>query len=971
MVDNKTNQDGGERKYITLRGVRVNNLKNVNVEIPTGKLTVVTGLSGSGKSSLVFDTLYAEGQRRYVESLSSYARQFLDRMSKPEVDFVDGISPAIAIEQRTVSANPRSTVGTVTEIYEYLKLLFARIGRIYSPVSGREVRRHSVSNVADFAVSMPDGSRLYILAPLSFSDASESEVLQGLELLEKKGFSRLYHRPSDLGKDASIIEIAEVRNNKEILASCQWKECYLLVDRLGIRHEEEGPLYSRVFDSIQTAFNEGDGKCYLECISPEKRVRFLEFSNRLEMDGLSFVKPSPNFFSFNNPYGACKCCEGIGTVVGISEELVIPNPELSVYEDAVACWRGEKMSEWKRDFIKFSEREGFPIHRPYKDLDEREKRILWEGGKYAKGINECFRFIEKNAYKVQYRVMASRYRGRTICPECHGSRLRKDASYVKVDGKNLPELVRMQVKDLIAFFQQIHLTAYEKVISARMLTEIRNRLDYLDKVGLPYLSLDRASSTLSGGESQRIYLANSLGSALVGSLYILDEPSIGLHSRDTDHLIEVVKQLRDLGNTIVVVEHDEAMMKAADYIIDVGPEAGRNGGQIVFSGTPEQMLKESQTLTARYLRGEMGFPVPSVRRSWTRKIDLLGVNCNNLKNVDVSIPLHVMTVVTGVSGSGKTSLIRQSLYPALQRYFGTFAGGEPPRYRALEGDLRLLQSVELVDQHPIGRSSRSNPATYVKAFDDIRDLFASQPLAKKRLYTPGYFSFNTEGGRCENCQGEGTTKVEMLFMADLYLECEHCHGKRFKDEVLEITYRGKNIADVLEMTIDEAVDFFHEDESTAVVRRLLSKLKVLQDVGLGYLHLGQSSNSLSGGEAQRVKLAFFLCKGSAEDKGNTLFIFDEPTTGLHFHDIRKLLRSFDALIERGHTVLVIEHQLDVIKMADWIIDVGPEGGREGGQILFQGVPEDLVNVKASATARFLAPKLGMEDGAAISVDKGA
>lgn len=959
MANTKTSAECEERRHILLKGVRVNNLKNVDVEIPSGKLTVVTGLSGSGKSSLVFDTLYAEGQRRYVESLSSYARQFLGRMSKPEVDFVEEISPAIAIEQRTVSANPRSTVGTVTEIYEYLKLLYARIGKIFSPVSGREVKRHSVSNVADFAISMADGSRLYILSPLAFDTATEAGFLSGLELLEKKGFSRIYLRPSNTEESSRILDISEIRSQGLSSVRGTWENCYLLVDRLGIRHEEEGPLYSRIFDSVQTAFNEGEGKCFLECISPEKRVRFLEFSNRLEMDGMSFVKPSPNFFSFNNPYGACKCCEGIGTVVGISEQLVIPDTSLSVYEDAVACWRGEKMSEWKRDFIQYAERENFPIHRPYKDLDAREKQILWEGGKYAKGINDCFRFIEKNAYKVQYRVMASRYRGRTVCPECHGSRLRKDALYVKIDGKSIADLVKMQVKDLIVFFRDIHLTAYEKVVAARMLTEIRNRLDYLEKVGLPYLSLDRSSSTLSGGESQRIYLANSLGSALVGSLYILDEPSIGLHPRDTDHLIHVVQQLRDLGNTIVVVEHDEAMMLAADYIIDVGPEAGRNGGEIVFSGTPSEMMKTSQTLTARYLRGEMGLPVPSSRRAWTRKIELKGVQCNNLQDVDVTIPLHVMTVVSGVSGSGKTSLIRHTLYPALQRYLGTYQGGESPRYRSLGGDLKLLHSVELVDQHPIGRSSRSNPATYVKAFDDIRDLFASQPLARKRLYTSGFFSFNTEGGRCENCQGEGTIKVEMQFMADLYLECEHCHGKRFKDEVLEITYRGKNIADVLEMTIDEAVDFFSEDESVATVRRLLSKLKVLQDVGLGYLHLGQSSNSLSGGEAQRVKLAYFLSKGSAEEKGHTLFIFDEPTTGLHFHDIKKLQGAFEALIDRGHSVLVIEHQLDVIKMADWVIDVGPEGGLEGGKILFEGIPEDLVKVKESATARFLAPKLGL------------
>lgn len=953
---------GTEAKYIELRGIRVNNLKNIDVKIPAGKLTVVTGLSGSGKSSLVFDTLYAEGQRRYVESLSSYARQFLGRMSKPEVDFVEGISPAIAIEQKTINFNPRSTVGTVTEIYEYLKLLYARIGKIYSPISGREVKRHTVSNVADFAVDLPSGTKMYILSPILRDGADTAGIL---ETLEKKGFSRLYRVGRSQNRDAwesEIVEIASLKSGRSIPE----EGIYLLVDRLVIKDEEEGALYSRIFDSVQTAFSEGEGKCFLECTLPDGRKKFWEFSNKLEMDGMTFVKQSPNFFSFNNPYGACRCCEGIGTVVGISEQLVIPNPSLSVYEDAVACWRGEKMSEWKREFIRYSERENFPVHRPYRELSEKEKKILWEGGKYAKGINDCFKFIEKNSYKIQYRVMASRYRGRTVCPECHGSRLRKDALYVKVDGKSLADLVRMQVDELASFFRNIRLTAYEKAIASRMLTEIGNRLDYLQKVGLSYLSLDRASSSLSGGESQRIYLANSLGSALVGSLYILDEPSIGLHARDTDHLIEVVKRLRDLGNTIVVVEHDESMMLAADYIIDVGPEAGRNGGEIVFSGTPQQMLASAHTLTARYLRGEMGLPVPAKRRGWTRSIELKNVNCNNLQNVSVRIPLNVMTVVTGVSGSGKTSLIRQSLYPALQRHFGTYQGGEPPRYGSLEGDLKLLQSVELVDQHPIGRSSRSNPVTYIKAFDDIRDLFASQPLAKKRLYTAGYFSFNTEGGRCENCQGEGTIKVEMQFMADLYLECEECHGKRFKDEVLEITYRGKNIADVLEMTIDEAIEFFSADPAENVVRRLLAKLQVLHDVGLGYLHLGQSSNSLSGGEAQRVKLAYFLSHGTMDERGHTLFIFDEPTTGLHFHDIRKLQQSFDALIERGHTVLVIEHQLDVIKMADWIIDVGPEGGAAGGRILFEGVPEDLLSVEESRTAPFLAPKLAVSCGKKVS-----
>lgn len=938
------------QRQIILKGVRVNNLKNVDVSFPAGKLTVVTGLSGSGKSSLVFDTLYAEGQRRYVESLSAYARQFLGRMGKPEVDFVEGISPAIAIEQKTINFNPRSTVGTVTEIYEYLKLLYARIGKIYSPVSGREVRRHSVSNVADFVIKLPESTKVYILAPIHIREGLK--IPEYLRLLEQRGFSRLYKVCKE---DASCSEMLQISQAGDLKSLAGY---YLLVDRLVVRpEEEEGALYSRIFDSVQTSFNEGDGICYIECSASGAKSRFLEFSNRLEMDGMSFVKPSPNFFSFNNPYGACKTCEGIGTVIGVSEDLVIPDPSLSVYEDAVACWRGEKMSEWKKEFIRYAEKEKFPVHRPYKELSQKEKDILWHGGKYAKGIDDCFKFIEKNSYKIQYRVMASRYRGKTLCPDCHGSRLRKDADYVKINGKSISDLVRMQVDELSAFFDNIQLTAYERAIASRMLTEIRNRLQYLKDVGLSYLSLNRASASLSGGESQRIYLANSLGSALVGSLYILDEPSIGLHSRDTDHLIKVVKQLRDLGNTVIVVEHDESMMMAADYIVDVGPYAGRYGGEIVFAGTPEELMEKGTSLTAEYLRGEMSIPVPSSRRAWTRYIRICGVTRNNLQDVTVRIPLNVMTVVTGVSGSGKTSLIRQTLYPALQKALGTYQGGETLKYRKLEGDISQIQAVELVDQNPIGRSSRSNPVTYVKAYDDIRELYASQPLAKKRLYTPGFFSFNVEGGRCEACQGEGTKKVEMQFMADLYIECEECHGKRFKEEVLDVKYNGKDISEVLEMSVDEALEFFPADAEEAVLKRLRNKLQVLQDVGLGYLHLGQSSSSLSGGEAQRVKLAYFLSRGNAEDRGHTLFIFDEPTTGLHFHDIHKLQLAFDALIERGHSVLVIEHQLDVIKMADWIIDVGPEGGEAGGRIVYEGVPEGLVKVKESYTGRYLKEKL--------------
>ena len=927
-------------------------------------MVVVTGLSGSGKSSLVFDTLYAEGQRRYVESLSAYARQFLGRMSKPEVDFVDGISPAIAIEQKTLNSNPRSTVGTVTEIYEYLKLLYARIGKIYSPVSGKEVKRHSVSGVADFAASLQDGTKLYILSPIRLAEGMTMQAYG--ELKVKSGFSRLYRVDEKDAGRSRMVGIEEAMQEKKLPDSL-----YLLVDRVVIRKaddgsEENNELYSRLFDSVQTAFHEGEGKCHMEITAPDGHSRFLEFSNKLEADGMSFVKPSVNFFSFNNPYGACKTCEGIGTVVGVSEDLVIPDTSLSVYDNAVAVWRGEKMSEWKKDFIRYAEREGFPIHRPYKELTQKEKDILWNGGKYAKGIRDCFAFIEKNAYKIQYRVMGSRYKGKTRCPDCHGSRLRPDADYVKVGGKSISELVAMQVDALYDFFETLHLTAHDRTVAERMLTEIRHRLSYLKDVGLSYLSLDRASSSLSGGESQRIYLANSLGSALVGSLYILDEPSIGLHSRDTDHLIHVIKQLRDLGNTVVVVEHDEAIMMAADYIVDVGPKAGREGGEVVFAGTPQEMISRGNSLTARYLRGEMQIEVPDGRRAWTRSLRLTGAVQNNLKNVTVDIPLGVMTVVTGVSGSGKTSLIRQCLYPALQRALGTYQGGAALKYKSLEGDIKQIDSVEIVDQNPIGKSSRSNPVTYIKAFDDIRDLFAAQPLAKKRLYAPGYFSFNTEGGRCEACQGEGTIKVEMQFMADLHLTCEHCHGKRFKEEVLEVKYLEKSISDVLEMTVDEALEFFPENAPEAAVKRLRAKLQVLQDVGLGYLHLGQSSNTLSGGEAQRVKLAYFLCRGGADEKGHVFFIFDEPTTGLHFHDIAKLKASFDALIARGHTVLVIEHHLDVIKSADWIIEMGPEGGDAGGKLLYAGTPEGLLKVKDSYTAKYLRPKLEGEPALAVA-----
>ena len=976
---------------IIIHNARVNNLKNVSVVIPRGKFVVITGISGSGKSSLAFDTLFAEGQRRFAESLSSYARQFLGRMAKPDVDLIEGIPPAIAIEQKVNTRNPRSTVATSTEIYDYLRIVFARIGRTYSPVSGQEVKCRNVNDVMEYIlggalaegngvgtgrdssdIPFKEGTAVYLLADIGWK--ARTDKVELMLRLKEDGYSRFF--------TDRVVRIEEVMKKAE--TGDYPENLYLLVDRLrmpDIRTSGETAmedLRTRLHSSVQTAFDRGNGTMYVytehpgagqntavAADSPDGQsgdragagTDMKQFVSRFEADGMTFRQPDEYMFSFNSPLGACPVCGGLGKIIGISEELVVPDQSRSIYDGAIACWRGEKMSEWKKEFIRYAEKEKFPVHRPYRELTQKEKDILWHGGKYAKGIDDCFKFIEKNSYKIQYRVMASRYRGRTVCPDCHGGRLRKDADYVKIDGKSISDLVRMQVDELSAFFGRIRLTAYEKAVASRMLTEIRNRLQYLKDVGLSYLSLNRASASLSGGESQRIYLANSLGSALVGSLYILDEPSIGLHSRDTEHLIKVVKQLRDLGNTVIVVEHDESMMMAADYIVDVGPYAGRYGGEIVFAGTPKELMEKGTSLTAKYLRGEMSIPVPSSRRAWTRSVRLCGASRNNLQDVTVSIPLNVMTVVTGVSGSGKTSLIRQTLYPALQKALGTYQGGEILKYRKIEGDISLIQAVELVDQNPIGRSSRSNPVTYVKAYDDIRELYASQPLAKKRLYTPGFFSFNVEGGRCEACQGEGTKKVEMQFMADIYIECEECHGKRFKEEVLDVKYNGKDISEVLGMSVDEALEFFPADAGESVLKRLRNKLQVLQDVGLGYLHLGQSSSSLSGGEAQRVKLAYFLSRGNAEERGHTLFIFDEPTTGLHFHDIHKLQLAFDALIERGHSVLVIEHQLDVVKMADWVIDVGPEGGEAGGRIVYEGIPEGLVDVKESYTGKYLKEKL--------------
>ena len=955
-----------EDNYIIIKGARVNNLKNIDVRIPRNKLVVITGLSGSGKSSLAFDTLYAEGQRRYVESLSSYARQFMGRMSKPDVDYILGVAPAIAIEQKVNTSNPRSTVGTSTEIYEYLKLLYARIGRTFSPISGVEVKRHSVSDVVDFIYQQADDSRLMILAPLAVTP--ERPLKAQLQILQQEGFMRV----SIAG---SILRI------EDFLPTCDdggdYADPMLLVDRIVVRHADDDQM-ARVAESVQTAFFEGRGSCRIQIMHDEGST-FFDFSNRFEADGITFEKPNPNFFSFNNPYGACPRCQGYGNIIGIDEHIVVPNPSLSVYEDAVVCWRGEKMSEWKQFLIRQASRLDFPIHTPYCDLTPKQRDLLWNGEGRAlaftpsgiptawPGINGFFSWVESQSYKIQYRVMLARYRGKTTCPDCKGSRLRKDASYVKVAGKSISELVDMPVKELYQFLQTLPLTDYERELTDRIMRELRSRVGYLMQVGLGYLTLSRLSNTLSGGESQRINLATSLGSSLVGSMYILDEPSIGLHSRDTEQLIAVLKSLRDLGNTVIIVEHDEDIIRAADYIIDIGPGAGRLGGEVVLQvdnptmHMDDKMLKKldtSRSLTAQYLVGKMQIPVPATRRRWRDRIRIEGAYCNNLKHIDVEVPLGVLTVVTGVSGSGKTSFVKHVLYDILQHRFDgnrDYMG----KCRAVSGDLARLAGVELVDQNPIGRSTRSNPATYMKAYDEIRQLYAMQPLAKTRGYKAGYFSFNVEGGRCETCQGEGYVTIGMQFMADVHLVCDDCHGTRFQADTLEVLYRGSNISEVLDMTVDQAIDFFDpakaEQPYQAVCRQIVDRLQPLQDVGLGYLRLGQSSSSLSGGEAQRIKLASFLVHGQVQSP--ILFIFDEPSTGLHFHDIQKLLTAFNTLIRNGHSIVVIEHHPDIIKQADWVIDMGPEGGNEGGNVVFAGTPEALLGCKASYTARFLSPKL--------------
>ena len=922
-----------DSKYISIKGARVNNLKNIDVNIPRNKLVVITGLSGSGKSSLAFDTLYAEGQRRYVESLSSYARQFLGRMSKPECDFIKGIPPAIAIEQKVNSRNPRSTVGTSTEIYEYMRLLFARIGRTFSPVSGEEVKKHSVEDIVNCMLQYPEGTRYMVLTRILQREGRS--LKQQLEIDLKQGFNRI-----EVNGETVRMEEYEPKENDEV---------YLLVDRMTAGSSKDA--ISRLTDSAETAMYEGDGLCMLRFCLPDGTTRLHTFSTKFEVDGIKFEEPNDQMFSFNSPIGACPKCEGFGKVIGIDEHLVIPNRALSVYDGAVVCWRGEKMGEWKDALIHNAVKFDFPIFTPYYQLTDEQRRVLWEGNEFFQGINDFFRMLEENQYKIQYRVMLARYRGKTICPQCHGTRLKPEAGYVKVGGESISELVDLPITELKKFFDTLQLTKHDEEVARRILTEINSRIRFLIDVGLGYLTLNRLSNSLSGGESQRINLATSLGSSLVGSLYILDEPSIGLHSRDTDKLIHVLRELQKLGNTVVVVEHDEEIIRAADYIIDIGPDAGRLGGEVVYEGDMKNLTKGTISHTVRYLLGEEEIPLPLHRRPWNNYIEITGARENNLKGIDVRFPLNVMTVVTGVSGSGKSTLVRDIFYRALKRELDE-CSDRPGEFLLLQGDVKSLKNIEFIDQNPIGKSSRSNPVTYIKAYDEIRKLWAEQPLAKQMNYTAGHFSFNSEGGRCEECKGDGNITVEMQFMADLVLECESCHGKRFKSETLEVCFHEKNIYDVLEMTVNEAVEFFTLHGQKKVVKKLLP----LQEVGLGYVKLGQSSSTLSGGENQRVKLAYYLSQEKAEP---TLFIFDEPTTGLHFHDIRKLLEAFDALIRRGHTLIIIEHNMDVIKCADYVIDLGPEGGDKGGHLVACGTPEEIAECGASYTGQFLKEKLAI------------
>ncbi|MET3981672.1 excinuclease ABC subunit A [Mucilaginibacter sp. UYP27] len=959
------------KKHIIIKGARVHNLKNMDVAIPKNKLVVITGMSGSGKSSLAFDTLYAEGQRRYVESLSSYARQFLGRMNKPDVDYIKGIAPAIAIEQKVITSNPRSTVGTSTEIYDYLKLLFSRIGKTISPVSGGLVKRDSVTDVINFITALPDESQVTILCPLH--PHNNRSIKEELAVLMQKGFVRVefngqVSRIESLLEDETIDGASMVMDEEATPAKAKKSKAKkgeevvesslpaisvvrIVIDR--ITKNEEDETISRLADSIQTAFFEGKGDCYVQ-YDTSSALSFGEglggaaerfFCDRFELDNIRFEEPTPNFFSFNNPYGACKKCEGYGKVIGIDADLVIPDKSKSIYEGAIAPWRGEKMREWNDVLVKSSLKFDFPIHRQYNQLTEKEQQLLWTGNQYFRGLNAFFKEMEEQTYKIQYRVLLSRYRGKTTCPECKGSRLRKDATYVKIDGRSITDVVLMPLDTALEFFSTLKLNETDAKIGKRLLLEIVNRLVFLNDVGLAYLTLNRLSNTLSGGESQRINLATSLGSSLVGSIYVLDEPSIGLHPRDTQRLITVLKSLRDVGNTVLVVEHEEEIMKAADHVIDIGPEAGTHGGNLIFTGTYDQIIVDDNSLTGKYLSGREQIAIPTSRRKWSDFIEIKGARENNLKNADAKFPLGILTVVTGVSGSGKTSLVKRIFAPALQKTLGSYNGDQSGSFDSIEGDYNKIEQVEIVDQNPIGRSSRSNPVTYVKAWDEIRNLYAALPVSKAAGLKPSAFSFNVEGGRCDVCQGEGEVKIEMQFMADIFLTCEACNGKRFKQHILDVTYNEKNVSEVLEMTIDEGLEFFAKEP------KILAKIKPLVDVGLGYVQLGQSSNTLSGGEAQRIKLASFLVKGNNTNK--TLFIFDEPTTGLHFADIKKLLKSFDALLEHGNTIIVIEHNMDVIKCADWVIDIGPEGGDRGGKVVFEGLPEDLIKVKDSYTGEFL------------------
>ena len=934
------------KRQIEIKGARVNNLKNVDLSLPIGEFIVMTGVSGSGKSSLAFDTLYAEGQRRYVESLSAYARQFLGRMAKPECDYIKGLPPAIAIEQKVNTRNPRSTVGTSTEIYDYLRMLFARAGHTYSPVSGEEVKRETIEEMVGQVLSLPGGTRLAVLIELNVPEGRTLPMQ--LDIYLKQGYSRLE-------KDGGFFSITEILDQIKEGTLSEEDACgyRLLIDRIAVSGEKDE--VSRLTDSLETAYFEGRDKCIVK-IWGEDGVREKEYSRQFSADGIEFREPTDLMFNFNNPYGACPTCEGFGKILGISEDLVVPDKTLSVFQDAVVCFRGEKMSEWKNWLIKLAPSIGFPIHKPYMELTQEEKDILWHGKGKWEGIDGFFKWVDENQYKIQYRVMKARYRGKTACPDCHGSRLRPDAEYVKVGGKSITELVRMPISKLKVWFDELRLSDTDYSIAKRLLTEIRSRLDFMDKVGLGYLTLDRLSSSLSGGESQRINLATSLGSSLVGSLYILDEPSIGLHSRDTERLVGVLRNLQKIGNTVVVVEHDEDIMLAADEIVDIGRDAGSNGGNVIYQGNLKEALEKEysgDSYTLDYLTGRRSIPVPCLRRPWKKYVEVVGACENNLKGIDVKFPLGVMSVVTGVSGSGKSTLVREILYKAMVRLLGDPCD-TPGAHKKIGGDVKSVGAIEFVDQNPIGTSSRSNPATYLKAFDEIRKLFAEQPLAKQMGFTPGFFSFNAEGGRCEECKGEGTITIPMQFMADITVECEECHGKRFKQDVLDVEYRGRNIFDFLEMTVDECIAFLQEDTKDTQVKKIIRKLLPLQEVGLGYVKLGQSSSSLSGGESQRVKLAYFI---SQEKQPRTMFIFDEPTTGLHFHDISTLLKSLNRLIEAGHTVVIIEHNMDVVKSADWVIDIGPEGGEAGGNLVVAGTPEEVAACERSYTGKYLRAKL--------------